>query len=214
MRIGRLSHHGEFDSGIHGVTGTVLGTEDKDVASGIAGLDGSTKLLLAQIPQHGATQHTNITREIVITANDYAPSSTCGVGLLGRFMTLDFDGLADESAFFTFLMPNDYAGGSINATIYGFTTDTSGGTVYFSHEFNSVVVGESYTNAESTELDWFTIGTTANILKSTSTNLDTPLPEAGDLVGYELRRDANNAGDSNDVDFRVVMIVLQYTATQ
>lgn len=50
MRIGRLSHHEELDSGVHEVTGTVLGTEDKDVANGIAGLDANVLLSPTVIP--------------------------------------------------------------------------------------------------------------------------------------------------------------------
>jgi len=126
------------------------------------------------------------------------------------YYVLAFDASAAESAFWEFVLPDDYDGGNISVNIWWKSTATSGAAV-----FTISVLGRT----EGETLD-DTLGTAQSVTDTTPATAGSiamcapaafsPGWAAGDYIVVKLSRDATNASDTLTVDAEVIMVVVQY----
>lgn len=126
---------------------------------------------------------------------------------------VDFDASTDERAEWTFVMPDNYDGGTITAKFYWQTTATSGDVIW-------AIQGRSYGDAETIDQAYGTAvtvtdtasGTAAQNLISAATAAITlsGTPAGGELVQIRAYRDADAGGDTMSADARLIGVKLEY----
>lgn len=160
-------------------------------------------------------------RKAVLTpAGAIVPSATTGGFLSAEqdivdgtghsHYVLNFDAASKEYAFWEFIIPGDYDGGTIEPTIFWTSTATSG----------SVKWGVEILGKEPSELWNATLsagGTKTTDATGAGNIIDSPLTgfspgwAAGDLVVVGVYRDATDATDDYTADASLVMMEIDYT---
>lgn len=125
------------------------------------------------------------------------------------YYTLNFDKDADESAFWQFIVPDDYDGGNITVNIWYKTTVTTG-TVVFEVKTLGREEGETFDAALGTGHS-----NSADTVPAIAGNIGICAPaafnpgwSAGDLVIVKLMRDVSE--DTAAADISVVMVEVEY----
>jgi len=125
------------------------------------------------------------------------------------YYTLNFDKETDESAFWEFIVPDDYDGENITVNIWYKTTVTSGTVVFevkvlgrTEGEIFDVALGAGHSNSADT-----VPGTAGNIGICAPAAFN-PFWTAGDLVILKLMRDITE--DDAAADISVVMVEVEY----
>jgi len=155
-------------------------------------------------------------RRAVLTPSGAIVPATSGAeqkqtdGTNFSYYTLNFDKDADESAFWEFIVPDDYDGGNITVNIWYKTTVTTGAVV-----FNVQVLGREEGEAFDAALGAAqavtdTVPATAGNIGICAPSAFSPGWSAGDLVVVKLLRDADNGSDTADADISVVMVEVEY----
>lgn len=154
-------------------------------------------------------------RRAILTPSGAIVPSTAGAeqkqtnGTNFSYYTLNFDKDADKSAYWEFIVPDDYDGGNITVNIwYKTTVDT--GTVVFEVKTLGRGEGETFDNALGTGHP-----NSADTVPASAGNIGICAPaafdpgwSAGDLVIVKLMRDVSE--DSANADISVVMVEVEY----
>jgi hypothetical protein len=135
-------------------------------------------------------------------ANDYPASNPATPDVLNAVTVLDFDASTDESVFWTFVMPQTYAGGTLTAYVYYTMSSATSGNVVLQVALEAIADGES---AASDSFDTVNnsgqvaVPGTAGLLDVASitlTNKDSV--NAGERVRCRLNRDADSTTATDD----------------
>ncbi|MBA7617105.1 hypothetical protein ES703_24416 [subsurface metagenome] len=125
------------------------------------------------------------------------------------YYTLNFDKDADESAFWEFIVPDDYDGGTITVNIW-YKTTVATGTVVFEVKVLGREEGEIFDAAlgagHSNSAD--TVPGTAGNIGICAPAAFSPIWAAGDLVILKLMRDVSE--DDAAADIQVIMVEVAY----
>jgi len=128
------------------------------------------------------------------------------------YYVLDYDEATNESAYWSWTMPDSYDGGTIDVTYYWEAAATSGDAIWC---FQSV--GITSNNSEDIdsalgsavcEADTAQVG--ANDLASVTETKAVSGFAAGDYVAFKVYRDAAAGGDSMSGDARLVKVKIEY----
>lgn len=220
MRPASLSEH---DMDGHRDTGSVTETRGQiwrrtatewnvlaaQVAGAIVGGDGTD--VVATVPD----------RTIVLTAAGGAPTTTAGCAEATiveaptndiDYWTLDFDTGTDESAFWVFVMPDNYDGGTITFRPY-WTAASGSGTVVFKlmgrAYADSDAIDAAYTDTGETSTDTLLTAGDVHIGPESSAITLNGGPAGGELVQVKLTRDVS--ADTLGVDARLLALKITYT---
>lgn len=148
------------------------------------------------------------------TATGPAKATTSGANI--DYTTLDYDDSSEEIAFWPWIVPDYYNGGTVQLTIHWVTSATAG-AVYWGCGANE------YADSDAFDVAWPEVGVTvttttdpnAGDLNTTTFSWFTPTPtwDAGDLVMIGLDRLAYLGPDTLIGDARVIDLNLEIHAT-
>ena len=134
-----------------------------------------------------------------------------------HFLTLDFDGAgAMEHAWWTFVMPGDYAsGGSLD--IYWIANATAN-AVKWQAKVGAVTADDADTPLEHAQAAAATVTTNVNTteayrLTKSTISLTMDSAAAADVVFLTLLRDSADGADTNTVDASVLSCMFSYTTS-
>jgi hypothetical protein len=222
----------------HTFTGDVTATLDTDgstaltVASGSIGATELEATTVSAGSYYGAitvdadgriTSAATKTKPVVLTAAGGTPAITAGCAAAtqleattnkNNYWALDFDAGTDEGAWWSFTLPDDYAGGTLSVTLYWTSAGGSaGGTVYWT------VAGYSMGNDDALDValgtaatandDWIANGDVHVVSTGALTLGGTPA--AGEVCMIRITRDADNGSDDLAGDARLLFAKLEYT---
>ena len=161
--------------------------------------------------QSDKTRHINLSAQGAITpATDGAALSQID-GTHKSYFVLDFDKATDEKAYWNFIVPDQYDGGSVTFNVWAITTVTSGTVVWM---INTLDVADAATldAALSTVVtfDAKTVDGTAGDAFVASKAAD-PGWTAGNLATVYLYRDTLE--DDADADVRMLMVEIEWEVT-
>jgi len=152
-------------------------------------------------------------RAILTPAGAIVPTGAAQTQIDGTnfsYYTLAFDKASDESAYWQFVVPDDYDGGNITANIWYITTVTSGDVIFNVHVLGREE-GETLDSAlGSAQAVTDTVPGTAGNIGICAPSAFSPSWTAGDLVIVKLLRDADNGSDTADADVSVIMVEIDY----
>lgn len=140
----------------------------------------------------------------------YEPTATnfATVDLRNLHPVLDFDTTTQESAVWTFVMPQNYAGGNINVYVRWAATSATTGTIGWDVTFETIADSGQDTDSDgwatAQTITATTVSGTSGVTLTTSVtctagSTGTDSVAAGDLVRIRIRRDVANdtaAGDA------------------
>ncbi len=147
-----------------------------------------------------------------------------GEGTEDGFLTHDFDASTDESVFFHWEIPHDYASAGTIHIHFDFFVDTAPAgaeSVVWGVEYKKQSVGDNFDFSAGTTTAYtqesITTGTPANdkkIHRSSAISLTVTGFEPGDFVLLRFFRDANGTGGTDDytADARIVDYHIEYIA--
>lgn len=147
-----------------------------------------------------------------------------GEGTEDGFLTHDFDASTDESVFFHWEIPHDYASAGVIHIHFDFFVDTAPAgaeSVVWGVEYKKQSVGDNFDFSAGTTTAYtqesITTGTPANdkkIHRSSAISLTVTGFEPGDFVLLRFFRDANGTGGTDDytADARIVDYHIEYIA--
>lgn len=151
-------------------------------------------------------------------------SNPPGEGTEDNFLTHDFNAATDESVFFHWEIPHDYASAGTIHIHFDFFVDTAPAgeeSVVWGVEYKKQSVGDNFDFSAGTTTAYtqesITTGTPANdkkIHRSSAINLTVTGFEPGDFVLLRFFRDANGTGGTDDytADARIVDYHIEYIA--
>ena len=144
---------------------------------------------------------------IVPTSDGAEQAQTEGTNF--SYYVLNFDKDSDESAFWQFIVPDDYDGGNITVNIW-YKTSVTEGTAVFEVKVLGREEGEAFDAAlgsgQSNSAD--TVPGSAGNIAICAASAFSPGWTAGDLVVLKLMRDVSE--DSAAADIAVVMVEVDY----
>jgi hypothetical protein len=154
-------------------------------------------------------QAANLPTGVAAPARDTVETATASVPI----PVLAFDSSANETAFWSIVMPDDWDGGNITATIY-WSAESSSGAVKW--DFGAAGVSNDdalnigFTANESVT---DTLTATGDLCITSATSGLTPddSSEAGDLVFFRIYRDATDGGDTLSADAQLIAVKIDYT---
>ncbi len=159
-------------------------------------------------------------RTIVLTAAGGEPTTTAGCAAVALveaptndvdYRVLDFDTATDESAFWVFVMPDNYDGGTITFRPY-WTAASGSGTVVFKlmgrAYADSDAIDAAYTDTGETSTDTLLTAGDIHIGPESSAITLNGGPAGGELVQVKLTRDVSE--DTLGVDARLLALKLTY----
>lgn len=168
---------------------------------------------------HGAAEHTNITRKLwlpaeAVTLGTGSAMVTAGTGAnISR--TVEFSDAASEDASWSFAVPYDWASGALSAqlVISGVTTNT--GALRWVFTAKKVAAAADVTAAgTATTFTGVNAAHTANFLfYETDTEIITPTGE-DELVLLNIQRVGADGADTYASVIRVHGVIISYTAEQ
>jgi hypothetical protein len=162
------------------------------------------------------------TRTIFLSAAGGTPTTTGGCAAVVQveaatndvdYWVLDYDASTDESAFWQFVMPDSYDGGTITATFYWTAASGSGNVVWGCQGLSfadSDAIDTAYGTAQ-TVTDGLLTAADVHISSATSAITLAGGPAGGELVNIKVYRDADNGSDTLAVDARLIGVRLEYT---
>lgn len=162
---------------------------------------------------HGATQHTDVTRELFIPASDDLDPNASPERISGFPVIRVIDGVVTRNAY-GFLVPDDFVAFQSVKAIW--ESPVAPGNMYWTMEAYYGAEGEAH-NAHS-DVPALGVTATAGIRILNVQESPTPLTLAslaiGDYVGIRVNRTANHGNDTIDnlVDF--FGLLFTYTAEQ
>lgn len=178
-------------------------------------------LAASDLPAHGATEHTDITRSLWLPAPLQAESDSGTGNTSGTFpdamrlLTLA-DG-ATQGSPWKFLVPSDWASGALTCYIYWFpvATDATPHTVRWSWNYKELAAGGDVTAAGTTTTQTgSSAARTAQLLViETAQAILTP-SAVNTLIRLDLQRIGADAADTYVGNVRVAGLRVDYTATQ
>jgi len=155
-------------------------------------------------------------RRAILTPSGAIVPATAGAeqkqtnGTNFSYYTLNFDKDSDESAYWVFIVPDDYDGGNITVNIW-YRTTVNTGAVIFNVQVLGREEGEAFDGALGTAQPVTdTVPATAGNIGICAPSAFSPGWSAGDLVVVKLLRDADNGSDTADADISVVMVEVEY----
>lgn len=161
---------------------------------------------------HGAAQHTDITREIFISATSGHNTGVPAGYLYYGVVTL-VDNVDDE-VYITFKVPLDFISFT-SAKLAWFSTPAAG-NLYWRMASAYAASGEDYDN--DTDAPAYGVTATGGNLIINEQEAANPLTltniAAGDYIGIEIHRDGDDVLDTLGADVYVLGILLTYTANQ
>ena len=178
------------------------------------------------LPNDTGTVALKTTKAVVLTAAGGTPATTAGSAAAAQveaatndvnYWVLDFDASTDESAWWTFVLPDDYNGGTITATLYW--TAASGTATHASYWG---IAGYSFGNDDAIDVAMGTAATGNDALIAAG-DVHTMAfgaltlggtPAAGEMCTIRLTRDANNGSDNLAADARMMQLKLEYTTVR
>jgi len=188
-------------------------TDDDGVVDDAEKLDGSTKAEVQDhTPKtHGATEHTNVTRELFIPCSPYTNGEWNYANFYPHVILADE---AIKAAFFSFKVPDDFVSyGSLKAVWYSHAEE---GSMYWRFKANWTASGEGV--GQHSEIGDY--GQTATAGEGTWNVQEPDDPIAfsnlakGDYVGVELDRAGDNASDTLSDEAYILGLLFTYTAEQ
>lgn len=147
---------------------------------------------------------------VLPAANNCARNQTNATNI--SYFTLDCDAATDESAFWQFKMPQNYANGTnIQIDIYWEANATSGAAV-FDTAYVGVAEGENFDGASLTSVSGSadTTAGTAYYLNTATLTMTSPSIDANDIVNFKLIRNADTGSDDLSVDAKVIKVRLRF----
>lgn len=135
-------------------------------------------------------------------ANDYPSSNPATPDVVNGRTVLDFDATTDESVDWTFIMPQQYASGTLTAHVHYAMSSATSGNVVLQASVEAVADGESVSTDSFDSANGsgqVAVPGTAglkDIASITLTNKDSVA--AGELVRLRLRRDADSTSATDD----------------
>lgn len=171
----------------------------------------------ADLPTHGAAQHTDRTRTLFIPAQTWVsavPAIEAGTFPNSYPAIVMPDGAVPDTIIACIVIPQDFvAGGTTAWKIHYVNTGVSTNGVHWDLYYKIVSDEEVITGANDVTmsgnstptnvadtLDIFTVGTTVTSI------------QPGDLVKLSLQRDPTDGGDTNAADMDFIGLQLDYTA--
>ena len=169
-------------------------------------------LVAADLPDHGAAQHTNVTRELFIP---------CGMQYSGGVVHIQLrtgialDAAVDEYAFIEpFKVPDDFVSFGSLKLVWGAEAGVAGAdwrcNPYCNYSANNESVTQHTDNPVALTIDC----PTANRIYVTDVGFTLANLAKGDYVGVYFNRDADHAEDTLAVDVVIVGLELSYVAEQ
>jgi hypothetical protein len=171
---------------------------------------------------HGASSHTDITRNIFLKAED----ATLGTGTaflnvgsgLNISRTVEYSDAASEDASWTFQIPDDWASGAITIQPVWSpgSTDGTAHTVRYVYTTKNLASGTDVT-AAGTAVTWTgaSAARTVNILVfDTATSTTVTPAAAGNLMLFNLQRLGSDGADTYVGTVRIHGLIVSYTANQ
>ena len=158
------------------------------------------------------------TRIAVLTAAGAVPKASNGAekkqisGTNHEYYVLAFDKAADEFAYFDFVVPPDYNGGTITMKFFWAAPTLNTGAVVWNYNTLSRGSGNAWDSALGTTrtVTQTTAGTALN-LNVASFTAASPGWTAGHAVIVRVSRDADHASDTLNEDAHFLMAEIQYT---
>ena len=205
----KISELTELTTGVVDTDYTVIVEDDTS--------DVTKKVTMAEIKKYVAT----VTQAVPIVAGSMLPRSTNGCAALARvaagsgqpdMSTLDFDAASVEYAQFAIPMPSNWDEGAITAKFYwSHPATTTNFTAVWGTQ--AAAMGDDDTLAAplgTSQTVSDTGGTTSDLYISAATSAMTVggTPQPGDLVTFQVFRDATAGGDNLAVDARLHAVVL------
>lgn len=169
----------------------------------------------AKFDTNGALTFTGAARpynELTLTTNEaIVPSAAfCArnqVDSTVSYKVLDCDDSTDESTFWQFKMPTNYANGTnVQVDVYWSSAAATSGAAVIGAQYAAVASGSEFdaptlsTIASATT----TTDSSANDVNTTTITLSSPSINADDLVSLKITRDADNGSDTLVGDARVL----------
>lgn len=170
------------------------------------------------VQAHGASYHTNLTRQLWLPVNDGAVIDGGTLSSLGTapdiIRTISMADAATSGASWGLTVPGDWASGALTAEIFFVGASTTSGSVRWSVVSREVAEGADITTAGTTVTQTSQAPTTANLLVvEPSITLITP-NAAGRLVKLNVRRLGTDGADNYAATIHLLGVLLSYTATQ
>lgn len=164
---------------------------------------------------HGAAQHTDVTRELFLPANEGyiktgAPKS------MGFFACVDglADGADDPEIYFAMKVPDDFVSFASLQAVWA--SPAAAGNAKWKFNAHYGASGENY--AIHSDLPAYGVTATggANIInvQEPANPLTLASLAAGDYLGFYLKRDGAHADDTLDDVFKLLGILFTYVANQ
>lgn len=164
---------------------------------------------------HGASDHTDITRYVFISPSMMTVDDATAINNEGStpdlISRISFPEASNRSgALFSWMVPSDWASGAIVPTLI-WAAGTSTGDVRWIVSMSEIAAGDNPAEAS---------GTTASLTVADSTTAKysslagiTPTA-AGNLIKFNVERNANNAADTATGNVFLYGVRLEYTANQ
>lgn len=202
---------------LKGLDGTVTLEDGLDLGSNeltvnsieVIGSDGEVNA--AAIEEHGASKHTNVSRELFVEAHVGTGSAEL---YRGSYRTVQLSDAATESCGWIFKVPDDFVSFT-NVKIIWESTAASG-NMYWRLSAQYAASSEAYT----THSDAPAIGATAtggfNILnvQESANALTLSSLASGDYVGIAMERQGGDASDTLNAAAHVFGLLFTYTANE
>ena len=182
-----------------------------NVANKLLKLDADAKTPLAQVPEHGAAKHTNITRELFLSPTGYTMGTIARYNAYTAYLLQD---AAVTQGSFNFKVPDDFVSFVSAKAIW--MCEGNGGNMWWNLEAQYCAAGELNQN----HIDAPAVGATANIggedfnVQEPANPLTLASLAIGDYVGLEINRVATNALDTLDEDVWVFGLLFTYIGNQ
>lgn len=168
---------------------------------------------------HGAAQHTNITRAIWLPINDGVVLDGGTLGSLGTLpntiRTIALADAATQGALWTLDVPDDWASGTIDVTIFFAGATTTTGSVRWEVKTAAIENGTDITQAADVTTTFTGAApTTANLLVKEALAAGSTPAAAGDLYRIGVRRLGADGADNYAAVAHLIGVLITYTANQ
>lgn len=168
---------------------------------------------------HSAATHTDIERSIFLPVNDgvvLAGGTLASLGATPNIIrTISLADAATNGAVWAFVVPDDWASGGLDVTVYFAGATTTTGTVRWTITAKKRAEGEDVTVAGTAVSYTSDAPTTANFLVIDPTQNDVVTPAvAGELIMIGVQRIGADGADTYAAVAHIIGIRVDYTANQ